>query len=255
MTRKILLSFDVEEFDMPLEYNQNISIPEQLLIGNSGVAAITPILSNKNVRTTLFTTATYAQAFPETIKNFTPQHEIASHTFYHSFFKDEHLLQSKLALEAITNIKVTGLRMPRMRTVAMEEVLKAGYKYDSSINPTCIPGRYNNFHLSRTVYDEKGVKRIPTSVTPNLRIPLFWLAFKNSPYALYKKWVLQTLKHDGYVCLYFHPWEFSNAIRETAIPNYTKRWCGEPLLDRLQQLIKDLTSEGEFVTMNELFNS
>ena len=50
--------------------------------------------------------------------------------------------------------------------------------------------------------------QFPVSVTPHLRIPLFWLAFKNMPYALFLKLTLQTLRKDGYVCLYFHPWEF-----------------------------------------------
>ena len=33
MNRRILLSFDVEEFDMPLEYNFKISAEEQMQVG------------------------------------------------------------------------------------------------------------------------------------------------------------------------------------------------------------------------------
>ena len=36
MIPKILLSFDVEEFDMPLEYNFNIAIETQMEIGKKG---------------------------------------------------------------------------------------------------------------------------------------------------------------------------------------------------------------------------
>jgi len=33
MIRSILLSFDVEEFDMPLEYGRPLSITEQMAVG------------------------------------------------------------------------------------------------------------------------------------------------------------------------------------------------------------------------------
>jgi len=255
MQRFILLSFDVEEFDMPLEYQQAISLQEQLHIGKLGLDAITPILNDKSIATTLFTTATYAINFPEDIKALAQQHEIASHTYYHSNFEDAHLLSSRLALEAITHTPVTGLRMPRMRKVEMSEVLKAGYTYDSSINPTFLPGRYNNLHLPRTVYQDEGMTRIPASVTPNFRVPLFWLAFKNMPYFLFKSLVIQTLKKDGYVCLYCHPWEFSDAIATTALPSYTKRWSGKVLTDRLYRLVNDLKKEGDFISIQQFLNT
>ncbi len=255
MTRSILLSLDVEEFDMPLEYQQDISLQEQLRIGKLGLDAISPILNDKSIATTLFTTATYAINFPEDIKALAQQHEIASHTYYHSNFEDAHLLASRLKLEEITLKPVTGLRMPRMRKVAMSEVLKAGYTYDSSINPTFLPGRYNNLHLPRTVYKDEGMTRIPASVTPNFRVPLFWLAFKNMPYFLFKNLVIQTLKKDGYVCLYCHPWEFTDAITNTALPTYTKRWCGKVLTERLQRLVTDLKKEGDFISIQQFLNT
>ena len=43
MNRQVLLSFDVEEFDMPLEYQFNIPVDEQMRIGIEGLNAITPI--------------------------------------------------------------------------------------------------------------------------------------------------------------------------------------------------------------------
>ncbi len=249
--RSILLSFDVEEFDMPLEYHQSITLNEQLSIGAAGVAAILPVLQHPNLRATLFTTATYAIHHPEQMASLALQHEIASHTYYHSQFEEAHLLQSKNVLASICKTNITGLRMPRMRAVSMEAVGKAGYLYDSSINPTYIPGRYNNLRLPRTHYSEEGVTRIPSSVSPMLRFPLFWLAFKNLPYSVYKHLALQTLKKDGYICLYFHPWEFTDAIQNTALPTYTKRWCGPLLVERLWKLVKDLEKEGDYITMQQ----
>ena len=89
--------------------------------------------------------------------------------------------------------------MPRLRKVEVNDVLKAGYNYDSSINPTYLPGRYNNRHLPKTIFQENGLTRVPTAVTPNLRLPLFWLAFKNTPYSLFKYWCKQVLNEYGYL--------------------------------------------------------
>lgn len=244
----ILLSFDVEEFDLPTEYHQIIEPEEQLAVGYKGVEAIKPILQHHQVACTLFTTANYAIHFPRQIEELAHQHEIASHTYYHSSFENKHLLQSRLQLEEVSGKPVSGLRMPRMREIALSEVKQAGYLYDSSVNPTYLPGRYNNFHLPRTIYKEEGVIRVPTSVSPHLRIPLFWLAFKNFPYFLFKQLALQTLRKDGYLCLYLHPWEFVD-FRQYQLPGYITRMCGSPLQDRLNQLINDLKKEALFVTM------
>lgn len=247
--RYVLLSFDVEEFDMPLEYGFPINAEEQMRVGKEGLDAITPILTDPAVAATLFTTANFAIHYPDTVRSLAQQHEIASHTFYHSDFRDEHLLSSRQKLEEISGKIVTGLRMPRMRKVAMEEVKKAGYHYDSSVNPTWLPGRYNNLHLPRTLYKDQGMLRIPASVSPGLRVPLFWLSFKNLPYPVFKMLALQTLRKDGYLCLYFHPWEFTD-IENYGLPGFTKKHHGFPLLQRLQQLISDLKKEGEFISMN-----
>lgn len=246
--RFILLSFDVEEFDLPVEYDEAISLDEQLMIGNRGTEAIIPILDEHKINCTLFTTANYAMHFPQQVKALAKQHEIASHTFYHSNFKDGDLLLSKQKLEEISGTPVTGLRMPRMQNIKMTDVKNAGYSYDSSVNPTWLPGRYNNLHLPRTLYNEDGVKRLPASVSPHLRIPLFWLAFKNLPYFIFKQLAVQTLRKDGYLCLYFHPWEFTD-INKYKLPGYTKKLCGLPLQKRLSQLIIDLKNEGKFCSI------
>ncbi len=250
MSKHILLSFDVEEFDMPLEYHQLIPEKEQMTVGKIGLDALIPLLQKYTLPTTLFTTANFALHYAADIKALAYDHEIASHTFFHSRFEEKHLRQSKETLEHITGKPVTGLRMPRMRKVAMKEVIQAGYLYDSSINPTWLPGRYNNFNLPRTVYKDEDMIRIPASVSPLIRLPLFWLGFKNYPYKLFLKLCLQTLYKDGYVCLYFHPWEFTN-ISNYKLPGYTKKPDDVVLLTRLERLINDLSAKGNFTTIQD----
>ncbi len=254
MTPKILLSFDVEEFDMPLEYNFNIAIETQMEIGKKGLDNLMPILNNENYTTTLFTTANFANQYPDLIKTLSDKHEIASHTFFHSNYTKDHLLSSRLRLSEITQKSITGLRMPRMRQVPMKDIQEAGYLYDASMNPTWLPGRYNNFNMPRTLYKEEGMIRIPASVSPNFRIPLFWLSFKNFPYTLYLRLALQTLRKDGYLSLYFHPWEFTN-INAYGLPKYTTKGSDNELLEKLYQLLYDLEKQAEFITMADFIEN
>ncbi|HEV8285996.1 MAG TPA: polysaccharide deacetylase family protein [Chitinophagaceae bacterium] len=251
--KKILLSFDVEEFDLPMEYKQKISIEEQLEVGYKGLVELEAITNNLNAQFTLFTTAFFADHFPDNIKTLSRQHEIASHTYFHSTFKEEDLKTSKEKLETIIGKPIYGLRMPRMKFVNADVISQAGYQYNSSINPTWVPGRYNNLHLPRTIFSENGLMQLPVSVTPHFRIPLFWLAFKNMPYSIFLKMALQTLRHDGYVCLYFHPWEFID-LSNYKLPFYIKT-DSKKLFQKLNRLIGHLSCEGEFTAIHSFIKS
>jgi len=250
----ILLTFDVEEFDLPLEYGIPIPPEEQMTVGKKGLDMIAKILQDDAVNCTLFTTANFALKFPSDITNLSKKHEIASHTFFHSSYKPEDLKNSREVLERIISSKVYGLRMPRMRKINTDSIKLGGYTYDSSINPTWIPGRYNNLNMPRTFYFESGIVKVPVSVSANFRIPLFWLAFKNFPYAYFKKIALQTLQKDGYLSLYFHPWEFVD-LTNYNLPSIIKKKSGIELLEKLMRLIGDLKNEGEFSTINNFLKS
>ena len=91
------------------------------------------------------------------------KHEIASHSFFHSSFKKEDLKNSRQVLEAIISKKVHGLRMPGMEKIEAGCIKEAGYTYDSSINPTWVPGVFNKIRSPRTCYSENGIARVPVS--------------------------------------------------------------------------------------------
>ncbi|MFB0494658.1 peptidoglycan/xylan/chitin deacetylase (PgdA/CDA1 family) [Mucilaginibacter sp. OAE612] len=236
----ILLGFDVEEFDMPFEYGKSIPFDEQLEISTRGTNAILKLLGQKNIKVTFFCTANYAINRPDVIKQMvTEGHEVASHGYYHSDFKVEHLRQSKLALENISGTEVTGFRMARMMPVDEIEIAKAGYGYNSSINPTWLPGRYNNFNKPRTWFYDHDVLQIPASVSPLVRFPLFWLSFHNLPLSLLKRMASATHKKDGYLNLYFHPWEFTDLHdkEKFGFPGYVSRNSGEAFARRVADFI------------------
>ncbi|PJJ79405.1 polysaccharide deacetylase family protein [Mucilaginibacter auburnensis] len=243
----ILLGFDVEEFDMPLEYGKTLAFDEQLAVSTKGTNTILKMLANAGIKATFFCTANYAIHKPEVIKQIVEAgHELASHGYYHSDFKVEHLRQSKLKLEEISGADITGFRMARMMPVDEEEIQKAGYTYNSSINPTFIPGRYNNFNKPRTWFFYKGVLQIPASVSPLVRWPLFWLSFHNLPMSVIRFMAGAAYRKDGYLNLYFHPWEFTDLKQpeKYGFPAYVSKNSGDAFTKRIKDFIVWAQSKG-----------
>ncbi len=236
----ILLSFDIEEFDMPFEYGKTISFADQLSVSTEGTIKILSLLKRHQVKATFYCTANFALNKPDVIAAIVADgHEIASHGYYHSDFKVAHLRQSKEALEQLTGKKVLGYRMARMMPVDEKEILAAGYVYNSSINPTFLPGRYNNFNKPRTWFYQDLVLQLPSSVTPVVRFPLFWLTFHNLPMVLIKWMCKRTYKKDGYLNLYFHPWEFTDLDQPKRFnfPKYVVRNSNELFVKRISVFI------------------
>ncbi|HZX73761.1 MAG TPA: polysaccharide deacetylase family protein [Cyclobacteriaceae bacterium] len=243
----ILLSFDVEEFDVPDEFGFPIPFEEQIEISRIGTVRILDCLLAHHVKATFFVTVQFANHAPEIIARILAEgHEIGSHGYYHSQFEEEHLLTSKMELEKMTGKTIKGYRMARMMPVSDEIIRKSGYKYNTSLNPTWIPGRYNNFSRPRTYFMEQNVLQLPASVTPIFRFPLFWISFHVLPMWLYLLLCRWTLRHDRYLNLYFHPWEYVDlsSNKQFELPFYITKNSGEPLVSRLDKLIQHFKAKG-----------
>ena len=91
----ILLTFDVEEFDHPLENGASLPSCEQMTLGKNGLDIINELFNDTGINCTLFTTANFALKYPSAIAALSKKHEIASHTFFHSSFNRKDLLNSK----------------------------------------------------------------------------------------------------------------------------------------------------------------
>lgn len=244
--KKILFSIDLEEFDIPEEYGQQLPLKEKLRVSYPGMKSLQQLMASHKVKATIFTTAFWAQHYPEYIRELAMQHEIASHTFYHNSFKTEDLESSRQVLSEISGQNVIGLRMPRMQYMPPDEILGAGYVYDSSLHPTWLPGRYNHFDRPRLLHYTGGLLQLPASVTPVLRIPIFWLALKNFPEWMYRALCRRILNHDGYIVFYVHPWEFTD-LSKYQLPGIVKRIDGERLLKRLERILLYLGNHGDFI--------
>jgi len=95
------------------------------------------------------------------------------------------------------------------------------------------------------------VMQIPASVSPHLRIPLFWLSLHNFSEWFYLRLVRQVLHHDGYFVTYFHPWEFYElkSHPEFKMPFIIKNHSGQELVGRLDRFIKAMKADKqEFIT-------
>lgn len=252
--RFVNLTFDLEEFDIPEEYGQKISQEDQMKYTLEGMERLMKVLDKHAIRVTFFTTGNFADRNKGLVKELSANHEIASHAYYHAphhAFSEHDIWKSKKVLEEITGKNVTGFRMPRLRPFDISLLKEWGFIYDSSINPTYLPGRYNLLHKSPQPYLEQGLWELPCSTMPWTRFPLFWLSFKNLPLSLYAWMCKVTLKRRENLMLYFHPWEFAD-ISDFKLPGYVKSPNGAQLTQKLDHLIDDLLQQKvSFVTCQE----
>jgi peptidoglycan/xylan/chitin deacetylase (PgdA/CDA1 family) len=254
----ILLSFDIEEFDLPLEHSVDLSFEKQIEYSKEGTRIILELLKKYQVKATFFCTAIFAINARELIEDIIQQgHEVASHGYNHASFVKEDLARSKNLLEEMTGRPVNGYRMAYMMKNDIKDIADAGYIYDSSINPTFIPGRYNNLYLSRTCYLDHGILELPASVSPLARVPLFWLSMHNLPFRFYIYLCKRALKKDRYLNVYFHSWEFSSHLHDKGlkVPFIVRRNTGNKLRNKLEHIVQLFLSQGEsFQSINDYVN-
>lgn len=253
----VTLGFDVEEFDFPLERGRKIDFDTQLAVSSEGLEYLLDLLDRMKLRATFYTTANFAAHRPQTIRRIVAAgHELASHDYYHAQTAGSDPAGSKHLLEELSGQRVVGYRAPRLAVAPSAALEAAGYRYNSSINPTWIPGRYNNLRKPRGVSKEAGrdLTIYPTSVSWPLRIPLFWIALHVFPLPLYRSLAAGALRRDGHLNLYFHPWEFSERLGEEAfgVPGYISGCSGRKLQRKFEGLLEWLVRRGcRFTTTRE----
>lgn len=250
---EVLLSFDVEEFDLPRERGAEISLKRGVEVSSEGLARILEVLERTGVKATFFCTGNFARLRPKTMQKIVQAgHEVACHGVDHFRPAKTDVEKSKELVEKAAGVKVRGYRQPRMMKIDYAELKRCGYVYDSSINPALIPGRYNHLNVPRQPFVKGEVVEIPTSVATFARVPLFWLALHLFPLRIYVKLARMALKHDGYFATYFHPWEFAELMEFSVVPGYIKHNSGMKLVGRLEKVIDELKRAGaDFVGYGE----
>ena len=252
MGSKILISFDVEEFDLPRENGAEISLEEGVRVSVVGLSRILEMCQKTGIKATFFVTGNFAKECPELVQEIVDDgHEVACHGVDHFKPVSSDVSESKKIVEKVAGVKVAGYRQPRMMKIDYDELKRCGYLYDSSVNPAWVPGRYNHRDVPRWPFMKEGVLEIPTSVATSARVPLFWLALHVFPKRMYLKMAKMSLKKTGYLATYFHPWEFAE-ISGYKVQKYIKYNSGEKLVKRLAWVVEALKKRGyDFTTYAE----
>ena len=258
---RILISFDVEEFDLPEEFGVPVPPDDRAGVSAEGMERILSVLDRfPAVRATFFTTVNFARMNPELFRRMASdeRYEIASHGVSHSTFVPEDLATSRRILEELSGRPVSSFRPARLAPVPKELILEAGYRCESALNPVWLPGRYNHFTASlRPFFEPCGLLQIPVSAVPVIRFPLFWLSFKNLPAFFYRTGAAMAIRSVHFFNLYTHPWEYTERSREAHwhIPGYITRHAGQDMAARLENLLRYLEGKGDFVTFSEFTES
>ena len=237
MKKYLLLTFDLEEFNLPLEIDEKIGYNEMFSISYKGLLEVLKILDKFNIKATFFTTLAFGQRFPKMINKIVNKgNEIALHHSLNSGEFMNSILNEKRKLEDIIGIKILGIRMHKLKVPPFKLLKKLGFKYDSSIHPTIIPGRYNYLPYPTGLYITEGILEISISVTPLLRLPFSFLWFRNFGLSYTKFCTLFSTLNREFINVYYHPWEFTN-IDKFPLPFYIKRNCGKNMIIKMKKYI------------------
>lgn len=93
---------------------------------------------------------------------------------------------------------------------------------------------------------QSGVLQLPASVSPISRFPLFWLSFHNLPLWFYTHLAKRTYQKDGYLNIYFHPWEFTDLHDKErfGFPNYVSKNSGAAMISRMDKFMQWIGEQG-----------
>lgn len=247
--RSILLTWDIEEYDLPQDFGASAQPDGGLARGGSLWQEWLSLAQEWKAPGTVFATARLAEAFsPVLSKTHAAGFEVASHGWTHQKGADLRLKESREKLTALVGLPVFGFRSPRLRPVPMKEIQEAGYHYDASTNPAFVPGRYCRWKETRQPHRVGNLWEVPASVLPGVRFPLFWASFHILPLSVYQMLCWLVLASDGMLSLYFHPWELGD-LREPELPIWLRRRSRQERKERMGRLIRWLGKMGTFQTI------
>ncbi|MCK4539357.1 MAG: polysaccharide deacetylase family protein [Candidatus Krumholzibacteria bacterium] len=179
-----------------------------------------------DTKVTCFFLGWVAEKFPEIVKEACQRgHEIASHGYSHRLigamsrqeFSDD-IIQTKVLLENISGQTVIGYRSPgfsiiKSTTWALDELIKAGYKYDSSIFPASRGhGGISDANLFPHIIETEhgSIREFPLSVAivSKMRICFFGGGYlRLFPYSIIRHMSKRVNKEGRPVIYYVHPRE------------------------------------------------
>ncbi len=283
MSIKNYLSIDVEDYFQVSAF-ENVSPPETWTSRVSRVVynteLILALLAERDVKATFFILGWVAEHYPEIPRNIAAQgHEIASHGYGHQRVCNlerkkfrEDVRSSKALLEDLTGKPVYGYRAPSYSISnetewAFDELLEAGYQYDSSIFPIkhdfygmsdwsrfssyAVKSEDGTWNSAETALSEcLNIRELPITTVEIFghNLPIAGGGyFRLLPYPL-TKWGLRriNLQDQKPFVFYLHPWEFDPQQPRMENINFKSRFRHYLNLHKTKKRFMDLLADFEF---------
>lgn len=259
--RRHALSFDVEEYfqvanlrpHFPMEAWDRV--PSRLDVG---MQRVLDALEGHGARATFFFLGWVAERRPDWVTRCVRAgHEVASHGYDHRFLTDltpdglaDQLARTEAAIVAAGAPRPVGFRastftLTRATWWALEVLVRAGYRYDSSIQPV----RHPTYGVPGF---DPGISSVDTPAGPILEFPVATLPllgrnwpvggggyFRLLPGFLHRAALARLERRGRPTALYLHPWEFDpDQPRVPATPlkrfrHYLNLSASLPRLERL----------------------
>ena len=273
-----IISVDVEEF----YHAQNLepvagprtwhSLPSRV---EAATMRILELFDRFDTKGTFFVLGCTARRAPQMVREIAARgHEVASHGYGHrlaylqserQFYRD--VYRSKRLLEQLVGQEVTSYRAPNFSIKdqnqwAYDTLLRAGYRYDSSLYPIWHP-RYANLgkpHLPYVLNRENGALGIvPLAVWPlsvfgkDLKLPVAGGAYWRTLPKLYSFFGLRAIsRSEKPYCCYFHPWELdAGQPYFTELPLLT-RWRHYGGTAQFERRLEYFLERFKFTSLREL---
>lgn len=231
---------------------------------------ILDMLAQHGTQATFFTLGWVAERYPAMVRRIVEQgHELASHGYGHQrasdlteteFFDD--VQRAKNILEDIGGQSVLGYRAPSFsigtgNLWALDTLLKAGYRYSSSIYPVK-HDHYGMPDAPRFVHEVRpGLLEVPPTTLRlfDRNLPSSGGGFfRLLPYSI-SRWMLQQVnaRDAESAIFYFHPWEIDADQPRVAGIDAKTRFRHYVNIDRNERKLDRLLSDFRWDRMDKLF--
>jgi len=261
-----IISIDVEgsiEGNVAIQNNNSIykRTNSSLREIEYNIDVILDFLHKHNVKATFFILGSVAKDMPSLvykIANF--GHEIASHGMHHQFLHllpnkivRQHINVSKDIIENSASKKIYGFRAPffsinEKTLYIFDEIMNAGYLYDSSIYPIRGHDLYGMSGAKKTIHKmNNGLIEMPLSVISIMGLTFPVLGggyYRLYPY-YFNKVALESLnkKKDIPGIIYLHPYEIGGKYHKILNVDFLKNIryyhnSGAKVRDRLKKMFK-----------------
>lgn len=230
------------------------------------------VFNNYNVKTTCFFLGYIAKKHPHLVKETLRQgHEIASHGMYHDVVYNmteqqfgNDIADAKHLLEDITGKEIIGYRSPSFSATGktpwfFEALIKAGYKYDSSVFPANRSDGGMKSDMSKPAFINTANGKIfefPISTTPILGKNFCFFGggyLRLFPVNVILNRAAKLKENDIPVLYYIHPREIDPhhpRLKMSIIKNF-KTYVN---LNSVQTKLDKIISSSDFVTLEQYYN-